>query len=128
MVVAFDTSDWLFASPEITTAPSMPRNSHSVTSMVPDTWPMTSPKLKLSACPSLATPQKASMKVPNWKMVRMSTMKMSTGTILPMVPTTFMTAPLLAPRRASHSMSHVMTEAPMTEAQLLPLPKTPGKK
>ncbi len=106
----------------------MPMNSHKVTSIVPDTWLITSPKLNDNAEPSFATPQKASMNMPNWNMVSISTMNTSTGRILPMVPMTFRNAPLLAPRRASQSMSHVMTVAPMMEGQLLPPSNTPGKK
>ena len=54
MVVAFDTSAWFLASPDTTTAPSMPVNRNSVIIMVPETWPMTSSRLNDRAAPLFA--------------------------------------------------------------------------
>ena len=84
MVVALRTAACDFALPDTTTAPSIPRKSHSVTSMVACTCGMTLSQLNVrSTAPFM--PQKPSMNTENLNTVATAMMKMATGSSLPMV-------------------------------------------
>ena len=122
-MVALRTAVCDFALPDTTTAPSMPRNSHSVTSMVDCTCGMTLAQSSVRATPSFM-PQKLSMKTENLKMVATARMKMITGTSLPMVPMMFKKLVCFAPRSARKYMIHVMMDPPMMEGMLLPPAKS----
>ena len=126
MVVALRTAACDFALPDTTTAPSMPRNSHRVTSIVACTCGMTLSQVKLrSTVPCM--PQKPSMNTENLNTVATAKMKMATGSSLPMVPMMFRKLVDFAPCRASRYMIHVMMDPPMMEGMLLP-PEKSGTK
>ena len=123
MVVALRTAACDFALPDTTTAPSMPKNSHSVTSMVACTCGMTLSQLNVrSMVPFM--PQKPSMNTENLNTVATAMMKMATGSSLPMM---FRKLVDFAPCRASRYMIHVMMEPPMMDGILLP-PEKSGTK
>ena len=126
MVVALRTAACDFALPDTTTAPSMPRNSHSVTSMVACTCGMTLSKLsERSTVPFM--PQKPSRNTGSLNTMATAKMKMATGRSLPMVPMMLRKLVDFAPRRASAYMIHVMTDPPMMDGMLLPPAKSGTK-
>ena len=97
----------------------MPMKTHTVTSIVLLTWSSTEP--------SLASPQKSSLKVSIWKAMATSAMNSSSGTSLASVTTALSTVAPRMPRSTSAWMTHKTTDAPSTAAGVLPSPKA-GKK
>ena len=115
MTVARPTSRAYFARPEMTTAPSMPVNTHTSAIMV-DTIcvPRSGPP---------ASPQKFSMKMAgsNLPSSAMDSTNSESGTSFAMVTMTLMPAASFTPRDTSHTSSHRNADAHTHDSRLLPL-------
>ena len=93
----------------------MPMKTHTVTSMVLRTWSSTEP--------SLAVPQKSSLKVLVWKASPTNPMNSSSGSSLASVTTALSTAAPWMPRSTRACTTHTTTDAAATAAGVLPSPK-----
>ena len=102
-------------------APSMPMNTHTVTSIMLRTWSITLPR---SGEPS---PQMSAVKMSSLKANRQISANSASGTTLATVVTRLMNAASLMPRSTRKCTAHSRTEAPITAAGVLPSPKI-GKK
>ncbi len=120
-MTALPTAFWLVASPETTTAPSMPMNTHRVTIITSATWPA-----RPSAVPpgaAGAEPKKPPEKTAGSKWAAHTATKTATGTNLATVPTMLSTDACSTPRRARAKTDHTTTEAPRRAGTVLPAPK-----
>ena len=113
---------------DITTAPSMPMKTHSVTSIVLFTWASTLPSGLWPARLELTLPQKSPPHMPAFIEMATTRMKTATGMNLPIVPMMLSTAAPLTPRSTSQFMSQNTIEASRTACQVFPPLKYGGKK
>ncbi|MCY1176095.1 hypothetical protein D9M73_163560 [compost metagenome] len=121
MTVALPTSVRFSARAEKMLAPSMPMNTHTVTSIMLRTWFITLPRS------GFMVPQMSWLKMSSLKANRQIRMNRNSGTIFAMVVTTLMNAASLMPRRTRKCTAQSRMEAPMIAASVLPSPKI-GKK
>lgn len=121
MTVALPTSERFSARDEKMLAPSMPMNTHTVTSIMLRTWFITLPS---SGVP---TAQMSAVKMSSLKANRQISANSTSGTTLATVVIRLMNAASLMPRSTRKCTAHKRIDAPMMAAGVLPSPKI-GKK
>ncbi|MDT4871486.1 hypothetical protein FQZ97_1066170 [compost metagenome] len=119
--VALPTSLRFSARAEKMLAPSMPMNTHTVTSIILRTWSITVPRSLLPA------PQKSAVNTSILKATAAITMNRASGTILAMVVRVLMKAASLIPRSTRKCRHQSNAEAQMIAGRVLPSPNS-GKK
>ena len=125
MMVALPTSPCDFARPERTTAPSMPINAQSVTSIVLFICAPSPP----SVCPSIAIlPQKSNVNLSQWKANMRIIENSKSGTSLPTVPIIFIMEACFTPASTTKLNVQISTDPPSIDQTLFPPVNTPGKK
>ncbi|MNQ97126.1 hypothetical protein D3C85_1127580 [compost metagenome] len=121
ITVALPTSLRFSARAEKMLAPSMPMNTHTVTSIILRTWSITLPRS------GFFRPQMSAVKMSSLKANNAINMNSSSGTILATVVTRLMNAASFIPRSTRKCTAQSSTEAPITAAGVFPSPNS-GKK
>ncbi len=116
MTVARPTSLRRSARAENTLAPSIPMNTHTVTSIMLRTCCITLPSS------GLPRPQKSAVNTSRRKATAVITMNRSNGTILAMVVTRLTNAASRIPRKMRKCTPQSTSEAPITAGRVLPSP------
>ena len=121
ITVARPTSERFSAREEKMLAPSIPMNTHTVTSIMLRTWSITLPRS------GFFTPQMSLVKMSSLNAKRAIRINSTSGTTLATVVTRLMNAASLIPRSTRKCTAQSRIEAPMMAAGVLPSPKI-GKK